>query len=139
MMIKMPHFEEIVLSIHNNKKYRMIPITDEEYAKLQNMFKAKIEKEAADTDGSFYIKLMDYRIYDSDIILFGKSLEDSEKVAKVLENVVYSNSILTTPSRINLINLTMSDKITPGVTPYRHFIYYVGLIGNPKNILIFQQ
>lgn len=142
----MPRFDKIMLHIDNNFKYYLYPISGIKLDELEILYEdraAKIKEAANSTkivDTSFIFNHKGHVIPDSNIILFGESTENSDRVESAISKLIVSKGgALTVPSKVNLENCTMGSKIVPGVSAIKVYEYNIGLLGNPDNVIIFKE
>ena len=129
-MKPIPRFNRIILHIDNKYKYLMYPISKDQVNDIKQLFL---------TNSVFNIEIDIHTVYNSDIILFGKSNENSIRIENELAKLIKSKGgVLSIPSPIDLKTMTQGNKLIPGVTPYRVFQYNVYILGNPDNVIIFK-
>lgn len=138
-MKKLPRFDYIVLGKSTKKKYYMTAITDAEVEQLETNFAILYDNTIEpDNKKDFIFETGNFVISSKDIILYGISTDKpDDTVIKKLDDVITHHAALTYPSIVNLNNLTCSDTLTPGGSSYKYYMYALGMIGAPKNIIIF--
>lgn len=141
IMKPMPRFKKIVLGEVRGVKYVMIPISKYDTDYIRNDFEfladPSIDDKIKDKIGPLDIN--GYTVFHKAVVLYGRSDElDNPKVRAKFDDIITHHASLTVPTPIDLKNLKVGNKLNTGATGYQYFLYALGLIGNPSDVLIFK-
>lgn len=137
IMIRMPRFNKIVLGKSRGHKYIMIPLDENSVDYIRSEFRDRDNNDIRRKP--IPIECNGFTIYPDDVVLFGESQDfKTEETKKALDEIITHDNPLTVPVPIDLDKLEMGNKLNTGATAYQYYLYALGLIGNPENVLIFR-
>ena len=147
IMRKVPISNVITIGKTFGKDYCVMAITNEEKEWLDAEFanRAYVEKELAKGTPNvepydFYFKKYGRKIHNSNVVIYGLALDNSSRVVNQINDIIKSKGgVLAVPTPIDLENGMVGNRLIPGVDGIDYFKYYICMLGNPTNVLIYYE